>query len=80
MSSTAFLKTVFAELLMVVVTVSFSAGYAPPPKLKKLMATPEFESFVVFAVLYSSFEQDAVRAGAWSLFVYAVDLYFRRLE
>lgn len=78
--SGAFLKVVFSELLMVIVTISFSAGYTPPPKLKKIMKTPEFESFVVFAVLYTALGQDAVRAGMWSIFVYVVDYYFRKID
>ena len=74
-----FLQTVFSELLMVIVTVSFSAGYTPPPALKKIFDTPEFESFVVFAVLYSALGQDAVRAGVWAAFTYLVDHYFRNI-
>ena len=74
-----FMQSVFAELLMVIVTISFSAGYTPPPKLKRVFDTPEFEAFVVFAVLYSALGQDATRAAIWAIFTYCVDYYFRNV-
>lgn len=76
----SFVKEVFNELLLVIVTVSFSAGYKPPPALKRVFETPEFESFVVFAVLYSTLGQDAIRAGIWATFTYVIDYYFRKSE
>jgi hypothetical protein len=68
------------EIMLIVVTVSFSVGYSPPKKLKAIMSTPEFETFVIFSVLFMALDNDVFRAACWSLMVYIVDRYFRDLE
>ena len=68
------------ELMLVIVTVAFSTGYQPPKRLKKIMSTPEFESFIIFAVLYMTLENDVIRAATWAAVVYCVDRYFRNID
>jgi len=71
------LKTAFGELLLVVVTLAFSVGYKPPPRLKTVMTSPEFVAATVFAVLYTQLGQDTVRAGLWSIAFIFADRLFR---
>tara|TARA_B100000405_G_C16315055_1_gene274195 strand:- start:266 stop:502 length:237 start_codon:yes stop_codon:yes gene_type:complete len=74
------MKQAFTELLTVVLALTFSVNYKPPQKLKKILSSPEFVAFSVFAILYLQLGNDPLRASLWAGAWFLVDKAFRDAE
>lgn len=73
-------KRAFTELLTVMLALTFSVNYKPPKKIKKIISSPEFVAFSVFAILYLQLGNDAFRASMWALAWFAIDKSLRHSE
>lgn len=73
-------KQAITELMTVVLALTFSVNYKPPRKLKRILESPEFLAFSVFAILYLQLGNDPLRAGLWAAAWFFLDKTFRDSE